>query len=72
MVLSTVGVLLGLLVTGQPFGLVKCGIGMIALAGIIVNNNIVLIDTYNKLRAAGMAAREAISAPAPSACGRCC
>ncbi|TFG86332.1 MAG: efflux RND transporter permease subunit [Chromatiales bacterium] len=59
-VFSTGGVLLGLLVTGRPFSLVNCGIGTIALAGIIVNNNIVLIDTYNKLREAGMAAHEAI------------
>ncbi|MDH5276621.1 MAG: efflux RND transporter permease subunit, partial [Gammaproteobacteria bacterium] len=59
-VFSTGGVLLGLLVTGRPFSLVNCGIGTIALAGIIVNNNIVLIDTYNKLREAGMAAQEAI------------
>ncbi len=59
-VFSTGGVLLGLLVTGRPFSLVNCGIGTIALAGIIVNNNIVLIDTYNKLREAGMAARESV------------
>jgi len=59
-VFSTGGVLLGLMVTGRPFSLVNCGIGTIALAGIIVNNNIVLIDTFNKLRDAGMAAREAI------------
>ncbi|MEO8444521.1 MAG: efflux RND transporter permease subunit [Gammaproteobacteria bacterium] len=59
-VFSTGGVLLGLLVTGRPFSLVNCGIGTIALAGIIVNNNIVLIDTYNKLREAGIAAREAV------------
>jgi multidrug efflux pump len=59
-VFSTGGVLLGLMVTGRPFSLMNCGIGVIALAGIIVNNNIVLIDTYNRLRADGMAAREAI------------
>jgi len=47
---STAGVLLGLLVSGQTFGLVMCGIGIIALAGIVVNNNIVLIDTYNTFR----------------------
>ena len=58
-VLSTVGVLLGLLVTGQPFGIVMSGIGVIALAGIVVNNNIVLIDTYNILRRDGMDAIEA-------------
>ena len=59
-VFSTGGVMLGLLVTGQSFSLVNCGIGAIALAGIVVNNNIVLIDTYNKIRETGMAAQEAI------------
>jgi multidrug efflux pump len=49
-VFSIVGVLLGLLLTNQPFGVVMCGIGVIALAGIVVNNNIVLIDTYNRVR----------------------
>ena len=52
--LSTIGVLLGLLITDQPFGIVMSGIGVIALAGIVVNNNIVLIDTYNILRRGGM------------------
>ncbi len=47
---STVGVFLGLLTTQQPFGIVMCGIGIIALAGVVVNNNIVLIDTFNVLR----------------------
>ena len=59
-VLSTVGVLLGLLVTGQPFGIVMSGVGVIALAGIVVNNNIVLIDTYNILRRRGVDAIEAV------------
>jgi multidrug efflux pump len=59
-VLSTVGVLLGLLVTGQPFGIVMSGVGVIALAGIVVNNNIVLIDTYNILRSRGMDTIEAV------------
>jgi len=49
-VFSIVGVLLGLLITDQPFGVVMCGIGVIALAGIVVNNNIVLIDTFNRVR----------------------
>lgn len=47
---SIVGVLLGLLITDQPFGVVMSGVGVIALAGIVVNNNIVLIDTYNRIR----------------------
>lgn len=49
--LSTAGVLLGLLTTGQTFSVILTGVGIVALAGIIVNNNIVLIDTYNYLRA---------------------
>ena len=34
-----------LLITGKPFGIIMSGIGVIALAGIVVNNNIVLLDT---------------------------
>jgi len=56
---STSGVLIGLLITGQSFGIVMVGIGIIALAGIVVNNNIVLIDTYNGYRKAGAAAVDA-------------
>ena len=59
-VLSTFGVMLGLLIMGQPFGVVMAGIGVIANAGVIVNNNIVLIDTYDRLRREGIAAYEAI------------
>jgi multidrug efflux pump len=58
--LSTIGVLLGLLIMGQPFGVVMTGIGVIANAGVIVNNNIVLIDTYDRLRREGKDAYEAI------------
>jgi multidrug efflux pump len=58
-VLSTAGVLLGLLLNGQSFGIVMVGMGIIALAGIVVNNNIILIDTYNQMRQSGMAAFEA-------------
>ena len=56
-VFSVAGVLLGLLVTGRPFGIVMGGVGMIALAGIVVNTNIVLIDTYNALRREGVPPR---------------
>ena len=58
-VFSTAGVLMGLLITGQAFGIVMVGMGVIALAGIVVNNNIVLIDTYNELRAEGMPSAQA-------------
>jgi multidrug efflux pump len=59
-VLSTFGVMLGLLIMGQAFGVVMTGIGVIANAGVIVNNNIVLIDTYDRLRREGVAAYDAI------------
>ena len=54
-VLSFAGVFLGLMIRGEPFGIVMSGVGMIALAGIVVNNNIVLIDTYSILRQDGLA-----------------
>ena len=46
-IMSTAGVLLGLLVTGNPFSAILTGVGVVSLAGIVVNNNILLIDTYN-------------------------
>ena len=49
-VMSTAGVLLGLVVTGKPFSAILTGVGIVALAGIVVNNNIILIDSYNHLR----------------------
>ncbi len=59
-VMSTIGVFLGLMIMGQPFGVVMTGIGVIALAGVVVNNNIVLIATYDQLRDEGMAKIDAI------------
>ncbi len=59
-VMSTIGVFLGLMVMGQPFGVVMTGIGVIALAGVVVNNNIVLIATYDQLRGEGMGQIDAI------------
>ena len=49
-ILSTTGVFLGLLVADMPFGVILSGIGVITLAGVVVNNNIVLIDTYNHMK----------------------
>ncbi|HHF2881573.1 multidrug efflux RND transporter permease subunit VmeK [Vibrio diabolicus] len=57
---STVGVFAGLLIFQKPFGIIMSGIGVIALAGIVVNNNIVLIDTYNQMRKRGLEKSEAI------------
>ena len=48
--ISFVGVLLGLLITGKSFSTTMTGISIVTLAGIVVNNNIVLIDTFNKLK----------------------
>ena len=50
---STGGVLLGHLFMGKPFGVIMSSVGVITLAGIVVNNNIVFIDTYNVLRSRG-------------------
>lgn len=58
-VLSVAGVLMGLLIRGEPFGIVMSGVGVISLAGIVVNNNIVLIDTYNSMRSSGLSAFDA-------------
>lgn len=48
-VMSTCGVLLGLIIGQQLFSVILSGVGVVALAGIVVNNNIVLIDGYNHL-----------------------
>ncbi|RMD95112.1 MAG: efflux RND transporter permease subunit [Calditrichaeota bacterium] len=59
-VLSLIGVLIGLLVTRLPFGILMTGIGVISLAGVVVNNAIVLIDYIQQLRERGMEKFEAI------------
>ena len=59
-VFSTGGVLLGHLIMDMPFGVIMSSVGVITLAGIVVNNNIVLIDTYNVLRKRGTASFDAI------------
>ncbi|MFH1422405.1 MAG: efflux RND transporter permease subunit, partial [Planctomycetota bacterium] len=51
--LSSVGVLSGLLITGLPFDVITNGVGIISLAGVVVNNAIVLIDYIQKLRGRG-------------------
>jgi len=59
-IMSTIGVMIGLIVTGKPFGIVMTGIGVIALAGIVVNNNIVLIDTFDHLKSRSSSVMDAI------------
>ena len=58
-ILSSGGVFLGLWIIERPFGIVMSGLGIIALAGVVVNNNIVLIDTFNEFRKKGYDARQA-------------
>ncbi|HEY8949104.1 MAG TPA: efflux RND transporter permease subunit [Rhizomicrobium sp.] len=59
-VLAMIGSLLGMVVMGQSFSIIMTGTGMLALAGIVVNHNIVLIDTFHRLRDAGMEPIEAV------------
>ncbi len=60
LVMSVAGVLIGMMVTGQAFSVIMTGTGVIALAGIVVNNAIVLIDTYHVLLKEGMTPQEAV------------
>ncbi len=59
-VLSLTGVFLGLIITATPFGIIMTGIGVISLAGVVVNNAIVLIDYITQLEAQGMPLRQAL------------
>jgi multidrug efflux pump subunit AcrB len=61
-ILSLGGVFLGLAVMEYPFGIIMTGVGVISLAGVVVNNAIVLIDYTNRLHKRGMHFKEAISA----------
>ncbi|SDU15049.1 efflux RND transporter permease subunit [Stappia sp. ES.058] len=59
-IMSVFGVLLGMALMGQKFSIIMTGTGVVALAGIVVNNAIVLIDTYNRFREDGIEPIEAI------------
>ncbi len=59
-VLSLIGVLWGLLLTGTAFGIIMTGLGVISLAGVVVNNAIVLLDYVEQLRAGGTPRQEAL------------
>ena len=59
-IMSTAGVFIGLMITGQAFSIVMTGVGVIALAGIVVNNNIILIDTFDFLKTKMPNVKEAI------------
>ncbi|MCK5802891.1 MAG: efflux RND transporter permease subunit, partial [Lentisphaeria bacterium] len=59
-VMSLIGVLGGLLVTRAPFGIIMTGVGVISLAGVVVNNAIVLLDAVEQCEARGQSARDAV------------
>ena len=59
-ILSLAGVFLGLYLFNMPFSVIMTGVGCISLAGVVVNNAIVLLDFINQLRAQGVPAQEAI------------
>ena len=60
MILSTVGVLLGIWLTFPYISIVMVGTGIVSLMGVVVANNIVLIDTYQHLRKRGFGVDDAI------------
>ena len=59
-ILSLGGAFLGLMVIRSPFGIIMSGVGVISLAGVVVNNAIVLIDYTNKLRSRGLSLTDAV------------
>ncbi|NQU44681.1 efflux RND transporter permease subunit, partial [bacterium] len=59
-ILSLTGVFLGLVLTKQPFGIIMTGLGVISLAGVVVNNSIVLIDYVERIRRQGLELQEAV------------
>ena len=61
-VMSLIGVMWGLLICGMRFGVIMTGVGVISLAGIVVNNAIVLVDCIQQRRAEGLSATDAVMA----------
>lgn len=59
-ILSLGGAFLGLALFKSPFGIIMTGVGVISLAGVVVNNAIVLIDYTNRLRERGFALQDAV------------
>lgn len=59
-ILSLGGVMVGLLITGTAFGVIMTGVGVLSLAGVVVNNAIVLIDYFEQLKDSGVSARDAL------------
>ncbi|MEN7972941.1 MAG: efflux RND transporter permease subunit [Verrucomicrobiota bacterium] len=59
-ILSIIGVMWGLLLTRMHFSIIMTGVGIISLAGIVVNNAIVLVDCINQMKAKGLDTTEAV------------
>lgn len=59
-ILSIMGVLIGQMITQTPFSIILSGLGVISLAGIVVNNGIVLIDYIELLKKQGYSAYDAV------------
>jgi multidrug efflux pump len=59
-ILAMIGALLGMVVMGQTFSVIMTGTGLLALAGVVVNHNIVLIDTFHRHLKSGMEPIEAV------------
>ena len=59
-VLSLIGVLMGLLINNLPFGIIMTGIGVISLAGVVVNNGIVLLEYVRQLQREGKGLKDAL------------
>ncbi len=60
-IMSLMGVMISLIVLAQPFGVIMTGVATVALAGVVVNNAIILIDYTNQLRAGGMGLLDSIA-----------
>lgn len=60
-IMSLMGVMISLIVLAQPFGVIMTGVAVVALAGVVVNNAIILIDYTNQLRQAGMGLIDSIA-----------
>jgi len=58
--LSLIGVLWGLMITQTPFGVIMTGLGVISLAGVVVNNAIVLLDYVQQLLDRGLSSEDAL------------
>jgi len=60
-IFSLIGVFLGYAFTGMTFSIVMTGVGIFAVAGIVIRNGILMIEFIDELRARGMPVEDAIS-----------